>query len=294
MQTGWTIPLGKIDGVVERKTVTEKLKTVKSRPVREDDVFLCTYPKSGTHWTWEIINMIVAGKAEYAKHWKNSAALEYRSEEGLEELASPRIIQTHLLPGHMPELLWTRRCKVVYVQRNPKDCAVSYFCQMSQQVFEGSPSEQMTYTGSWDEFFRFFIAGSVPYGSIFHHVEKWGNVPAMHKGFEICHVQYEDMKQDCVAQVRKIAEYLDRPLPESTYQEIADACSFENLKIACEKTKDQTFHKPWRDGASGYFRKGQTGDWKNWFTVAQSEEFDRLYELEMKKYPNLWMPFPEN
>ncbi|XP_046574264.1 sulfotransferase 1 family member D1-like [Haliotis rubra] len=157
---GWTAPLVKIDGVVEFKTLTEKLKTMKSRPIRDDDIFLCSYPKSGTHWTWEILNMIVAGKAEYTKHWINSAALEHRTGEGMEELASPRIIQTHLLPGHMPELLWERRCKVVYVQRNPKDCAVSYFCQLSQQVREDNPSRQVTFTGSWDEFLRFFIDGN--------------------------------------------------------------------------------------------------------------------------------------
>ncbi|XP_046574315.1 sulfotransferase 1A2-like [Haliotis rubra] len=79
-----------------------------------------------------------------------------------------------------------------------------------------------------------------------------------------------------------MAEYLDRPLPEEKYQEIADACSFKNLKNANEKNKDQTFHNRWQDGSSGYFRKGQAGDWKNWFTKAQSEEFDRQCELKMK------------
>ncbi|XP_067668063.1 uncharacterized protein [Haliotis asinina] len=280
---GWTFPLVKIDGVVEMKTLTEKLKTMKSRPVREDDIFLCTYPKSGTHWTWEILNMIVAGKAEYAKHWKNSAALERMTEEGMEELASPRIIQTHLLPSQMPEMLWERRCKVVYVQRNPKDCAVSYFCHMSQQVRKDNPTQQVTFTGSWDEFLSFFMDGSVPLGSIFHHTNAWKNVSSVHEGLDICYVQYEDMKQDCVAQIRRISEYLDRPHPEDIYQEIAEACSFENLKIASEKIKDQTYHNPWQEGSSGYFRKGQTGDWKNWFTVAQSEECDRKYELEMTK-----------
>ncbi|XP_046574261.1 sulfotransferase 1A1-like [Haliotis rubra] len=257
IQAGWTIPLVKIDGVVERKTLTEKLKTMKSRPVREDDIFLCTYPKSGAHWTWEILNMIVGGKAEYTKHWKNSASLIHRTEVELEELASPRIMQTHLLPRQMPELLLERRCKVVYVQRNPKDCAVSYFCQMSQQVRKDNASQQVAFTGSWDEFLRIFTDGCVPYGSIFHHVKEWKRVSEVHKGFEICYVQYEDMKQDCVAQIRRMAEYLDRPLPEEKYQEIADACSFKNLKNANEKNKDQTFHNRWQDGSSGYFRKGE-------------------------------------
>ena len=29
---------------------------------------------------------------------------------------------------------------------------------------------------------------------------------------------------------------------------------------------------------------GIIGDWKNWFTVSQSEQFDQLYDKEMKGY----------
>ncbi|KAJ8313672.1 hypothetical protein KUTeg_008233 [Tegillarca granosa] len=29
-------------------------------------------------------------------------------------------------------------------------------------------------------------------------------------------------------------------------------------------------------------KESQVGDWKNWFTVAQNEEFDRIYEERMK------------
>ncbi|XP_046574282.1 sulfotransferase 1B1-like [Haliotis rubra] len=94
------------------------------------------------------------------------------------------------------------------------------------------------------------------------------------------------MKQNCVNEVRRMAEYLDRPLPEKTYVEIAEACSFINLKHANEKIKDQTYHFQWQQGKSGYFRKGKTGDWKNYFTVAQSEKFEKIYEAKINK------PFP--
>ncbi|XP_071086077.1 sulfotransferase 1 family member D1-like [Haliotis cracherodii] len=283
MAAGWNIQLVMVDGVVEAEDFADKLETMKSRPLREDDIFLATYPKSGTHWAWEILNMIVAGKAEYAKHWQNSALLELRTEEELEKLTSPRIFHTHLLPRQMPELLWQLGCKVVYVERNAKDCAVSSFCQVSQQVWEGGSPQQSTFTGSWDDFLSVYQDGCAPFGSIFDHVNEWKNVSDVYDGFEVCSVKYEDMKQDCATEIKRMAEYLDRHLPEEKYQQIAEACSFKNLKHASEKIKDQTFHVAWQEGSSGYFRKGQAGDWKNWFTVAQSEEFDRKYELKCRE-----------
>ncbi|XP_046574256.1 sulfotransferase 1C2-like [Haliotis rubra] len=177
MAAGWNVKLVMVDDVVEADLLTDNLKTMKSRSVRDDDIFLCTYPKAdidvhvisaiaapqGTHWTWEILNMIVAGKAEYAKHWQNSTWLEYRTEEELDELASPRIFHTHLRPRQMPMLLWKRGCKVVYVERNIKDCAVSSYSQVSQQVWKEDPRREVTFIGSWDDYLTAYRDGCGSY-----------------------------------------------------------------------------------------------------------------------------------
>ncbi|XP_048247070.1 sulfotransferase 1C2-like [Haliotis rufescens] len=283
MAAGVNVDLVMLDGFVQPAILVDKLKTVKYVPIREDDILLCTYPKSGTHWTWEILNMIVAGKAEYAKHWQNSAWLEYRTEEELAELASPRILHTHLRPSQLPDAVWDKRCKVVYVRRNAKDCLVSSYNQLSQQVWKDNPFGKRSYTGTWDDFIDLYLDGSFPGGSYFEHTVEWNNISKAHKDFEICRLQYEDLKKDCVQEIRRMADYLGRRLPDQTYQAISDACSFKNLKHANEKIKDQTYHFNWQDGSSGYFRKGITGDWKNWFTVAQSERFDKVYEERLKE-----------
>ncbi|XP_046574275.1 sulfotransferase 1C2-like isoform X3 [Haliotis rubra] len=286
MAAGINVELVMDDGLVQAAIVLDTIKNVKLIPIRDDDILLCTYPKSGTHWTWEILNMIVVGKAEYAKHWQNSAWLEYRTHEELEALASPRILHTHLRPSQLPDDVWHKRCKVVYVRRNPKDCVVSSFNQTTKQVWKDNPVAKPSYTGTWDDFIDIFLNGAFPGGPYFEHTLEWTNISEVHENFQMCSVHYEDMKKDCVSEIRRMADYLGRPLSEKTYQDISEACSFKKLKHANEKLKDQTYHFQWNDDSSGYFRKGITGDWKNWFTVAQSERFDKVYEERLKeKFP---------
>ncbi|XP_067668056.1 sulfotransferase 1C2-like [Haliotis asinina] len=279
----FTYKMTDVDGVPHMTLIAEKLRTMKHRQLRQDDILLCTFPKSGTHWTWEILNMIVAGKAQYAKHWQNSAWLEYRTEEELEALTSPRVLHSHLLPRQLPESVWKLGCKIVFVQRNPKDCAVSCFSQEISQVWKDEANDTVCFTGSWDDYLSCYLDGYIPYGSIFDYIRDWWKTAEQ---YNICQVHYKDMKQNCVNEIRRMAEYLDRPLSQKTYVEIAEACSFGNLKHANEKLKDQTYHIQWQPGTSGYFRKGKTGDWKNYFTVAQSEKFEKIYEARLNK------PFP--
>ena len=71
-------------------------------------------------------------------------------------LPSPRFFKSHL-PDHLiPPDVFTKRAKIVYVARNPKDLAVSYyyFCRWQPMMpkFE-----------TWDEFFDAFMEGRGEY-----------------------------------------------------------------------------------------------------------------------------------
>ena len=64
----------------------------------------------------------------------------------------------------MPGLTADSPAKYIYVYRNPKDAAVSYYHHM----------KAMTGSIPWDAFFEMFIKGEVHLGSIFeHHIEWW-------------------------------------------------------------------------------------------------------------------------
>ncbi|KAH3882251.1 hypothetical protein DPMN_006185 [Dreissena polymorpha] len=77
--------------------------------------------------------------------------------------------------------------------------------------------------------------------------------------------------------MRKLSAFMGYNLDEARLHQIQDRCEVNSMrqgKLAkmdpemLEQLKTLT-----RDGFL-FIRKGQVGDWKNWFTVAQSEQFD--------------------
>ncbi|XP_061172447.1 sulfotransferase 1E1-like [Saccostrea echinata] len=57
---------------------------LKEMNIRSDDFFLCAYAKAGTHWTWEIMSMILQQSAEYHPLEKETHMLEFNTLEVLE------------------------------------------------------------------------------------------------------------------------------------------------------------------------------------------------------------------
>ncbi|XP_046358574.2 sulfotransferase 1B1-like [Haliotis rufescens] len=284
MEAGFKLKLAMFKDQVVTAADINTISTMKSRGVRDDDIYLCTYPKSGAHWTWEIINMITAGQAEYAKHWLRSSHIDMGMEEDFETISSPRILSSHHRPSILPRQIWERKCRVINVQRNPKDVAVSYYNNLTNQDWLDK-SKDPSFTGSWENFMDAFIKGNLPYDSVLDHMLAWNKFPEDYPDVPFLQVHFEELKRNNVEEIKRLAEFLNRPLSDKVYEEISDACSFSELKQA-SKHKDPTHLNPWRDGSSGLFSRGETGDWKNWFTVAQSERFDKMYEEKCHR------PFP--
>ena len=111
----------------------EKLKNLK---VRGDDIWIVTYPKCGTHWTMQIVRLILNGGKDSGKNimetvlWLESFNKDspYNDDVSIDELPSPRAFKSHFLYDMMPcGSPSTAPGKYIYISRNPKDVAVSYY-----------------------------------------------------------------------------------------------------------------------------------------------------------------------
>ena len=90
---------------------------------------LCKY-FTGTHWMAEMTPMIVNGVAKYKTTSAYATCLSFHSPEEFAEFPRPRVLNTHLPPEYMPKQILEKRCKIVWMLRNPKDRLISGQCKI--------------------------------------------------------------------------------------------------------------------------------------------------------------------
>uniref|UniRef100_A0A8D2KTK6 Sulfotransferase n=2 Tax=Varanus komodoensis TaxID=61221 RepID=A0A8D2KTK6_VARKO len=253
----------------------EYLETIEDFEVRDSDIFVVTYPKSGTVWIRNIMLLIMyEGQRNGTENYTNQVlAIDYNiTNKDFTQLPSPRIITAHLPYDLVPKGLKNKKGKVIYVYRNPKDAMVSLFYYFKEL---GLPEDL-------EHLMQRFFTGKVLSNSIFDHVKGWYT----HKdNLNILIISYEEMIKDLRGVVLKICDFLGKQLSSQEVDKVAKMASFKYMKTDtrgnCEAEIGQLFKKE----KVNHLRKGTIGDWKNVMTVSQSERFDKVFQEKMKDVP---------
>ncbi|CAC5417894.1 SULT1 [Mytilus coruscus] len=252
-----------------KKDVDKFMDSVRNFNSRATDVIICSAMKSGTHWVHEIVSMLLHQTTEYNSHGElNDCNFECQTDwDRLEQWNSPRFFHTHLPLKYLPRKHVENEYKIIYLNRNPKDRAVSNFHFMQKK---GVP------VGSWKEFFDNFVLIDSLYGGWFSFTKEFEKA-ASQKRNNILPVTFEKLTTATIPTLRELATFLDVSADDKFIHDIADKCSFANMKnnktdVASTINSSKTV----------IWRKGIIGDWKNLFTVAQNEKFDQMYEQKMK------------
>ncbi|XP_038066033.1 sulfotransferase 1A1-like [Patiria miniata] len=288
------LPAGKppvevaVGGIKLPPGAADVAEAFKQWDVRQDDVWVVTYPKAGTTWAQEIMSCVMYdGNLEEINKKPTMFRVLFlelelpervRQMKNLpsnlqiaEEMPSPRVLKSHMPGQLLPPQLWEKRPRIVYVMRNPKDLVVSYFYFMKM----ANPSPD-SLSESFGQFFDKMLRGDVSYGPWWdHYLYFWQQ---RHEP-NILLLQYEDMKRDLRGNVEKISQFLGKRLSAETLDAITEHCTFANMKKNPMANLDYMFAQEEKPVA--FMRKGIVGDWKNHFTVAQNEAMDALIKEKL-------------
>jgi hypothetical protein len=242
--------------------------------VKDGDVFVVTYPRSGTTWTEQMVHLLlnqgVQGEQRITDAVPWLETLPHRPNgmiAFLETLPQRRRFTSHLPYSLMPPLNNTT-AKIVYVARNPKDVAIStFFHNQSKGGYEGT----------WEQHFQEFLNGDVGFGPYFDHILPWWQASQQEKN--ILFMKYEDMKHDHAGNVAKLASFLDIQANTPLIEAVVLLSSFQSM-ISNETTNFAWI--PQRADIPKHFRKGDIGDWRNHFSAEQSQQMGDLFVKKMK------------
>jgi hypothetical protein len=248
--------------------------------VQDDDIFVVTYPRSGTTWTEQMVHLLV-NKGEQGEQRLTDAVpwletLPHRPNgmiEFLKTMPQRRLFTSHLPQPLMPPL-HNKTARIIYVARNPKDVAVStYFHNQSK----------LGYEGTWEEHFQLFLNSDVGFGPYFDHILPWWQ--ASQKDPRILFMKYEDMKYDHAGNIARLASFLDLHADSPLIETVVSLSSFQSM------TSKETTSFDWipqRADVPKHFRKGEIGDWRNHFSAEQSQQMD---DVVMKKLKDSGLQF---
>ncbi|XP_076651410.1 luciferin sulfotransferase [Halictus rubicundus] len=284
-----------VNGVCLPKRYEEFAKAIEEFNVRDDDVWVCSFPKTGTTWTQEMI-WCIANNMDFDRakvplperfpFLEHSILFDYTTiiprhpEVHLHQLVSdsvsyagsktsPRFIKTHLPFRLLPRQLRTgeKQPKVLYVARNPKDTCVSYYHHC--RLLEG-------YRGDFNSFCRLFLGAKACFAPFWDHVLGFWNRRSYPN---VLFLKYEDMKADLPSVIRRSATFLGNTMSDDQVKTLMEHLSFENMKsnpsVNYEEAVEMNRKLKLIDVDGDFIRSGKVNQWQAEMAEDVIDRFDR-------------------
>ncbi|KAK7343064.1 hypothetical protein VNO80_26026 [Phaseolus coccineus] len=259
---------------------------------KDNDVFVASFPKSGTTWLKALAFVIVNHHrfSSFDHHpllSSNPHQLVFFPESilshdlhdqilSLSNMSEPRLLGTHLPFPSLPESITKSNCKIIYIFRNPFDIFVSAW-EFFTNVKVSSSSEL-----TFEEAFEKYCNGITAFGPWWSHMLGYWE-KSITRPHKVLFLKYEDLKEDTVFHVKRIAEFLNSPITQggesnTVIENIIKLCRFETMKNLEVNKSGYIYNIAEK---KHFFRKGEVGDWINYFSPSMIEKLSKTVEEKL-------------
>ncbi|KAK9884601.1 hypothetical protein WA026_007441 [Henosepilachna vigintioctopunctata] len=252
--------------------------------VRPSDVWIVTFPRSGTTVTQEMVwllandldfetasNIRITRRSPFLEaccslHPEFCAELLKENEDSQENcrvikmlsesictiidaMQDRRIIKTHLPLSLLPKNLLTAGCKVVYVARNPKDVAVSFY-------HFHRLNRLLDFRNDFPTFWKYFTKNLVQWSPYWDHVfEAWDK----RKEENLLFLFYENIDKDLKGVISKVQNFLGTKFTQEQLSQLENHLKIENFRLNKSVTLDHLYQlKLFRDDERKFIRESNS------------------------------------
>lgn len=246
---------------------------------RASDVFIATYPKSGTTWLQQIVHGLrTGGDMAFDEITEVVPWLETALDLGL-DIDAPQRAEPRAYKCHLPWQMIPKGGRYLVAVRDPGDVLVSQFHFWNGWFYKaGSVSVADIAHG-------LFLNDASPF-NYYRHLQSWWPQRQQPQVLMLC---YETMLADPQAAVRRIADFIGVPLDAALLRRVLDQSSVDFMRAHARQFDDHLLREA-RDAACGLppgtvggskVRAGRAGANEAELTDAVRAELDAAWQRQI-------------
>lgn len=224
--------------------------------LRNDDVFVASYPRSGSTWfRFMLYSLLTGDESSFADVDRSIAGVGHHRSAPSLLTKGGRVLQTH-------EPYRGEYRKAIYIARDVRDVILSQYRYDRNYGY---------FDGDFESYFGEFLNGRVSrYGFWGDHVNSWLDAESV--GVPVLLIRFEDLKADPAARMFETMQFLG----EYRALSICEAVAASHTILHMRKKEEVSQISNGRSDNQGFIGKGSTGGWQ---THLDTVKLRRLLEV---------------